>query len=317
MGTIVENFHNVGEDGSYSYGWRSSDGSFKKETRLATGEVSGEYGYKDAAGDIIITRYGVNTDTQFGFKVLSEKRKNTKARRKIVRKEEEEKEKENLISENSEIVEIENNEIETNTNNIKTNTNNIVKPNHKMIDGRKAVINKRARQLLTKEDIIKNRKAFINKTAKQFLEKIDNVKKVEDIAKVDEGKTTETDKKVESRVEGKTMMINGKKVKIVRKARKQLLKNKNTSTETQEDSKKKILKDKKNNRLQIKSDENRIEKFNIQMTLPHPMLMKPRVSETPRSGVTLSDSKVPYYTAFIQSRGQAKRNRQRLSGNLL
>merc|ERR1712106_538838 len=121
---------------------------------------------------------------------------------------------------------------------------------------------------------------------------------------------------VESRVEGKTMVINGKKVKIVRKARKQLLKNKNTSTETQED-KKKILKDKKNNRLQIKSDENRIEKFNIQMTLPHPMLMKPRVSETPRSGVTLSDSKVPYYTAFIQSRGQAKRNRQRLSGNLL
>merc|ERR1711892_708251 len=307
MGTIVENFHNVGEDGSYSYGWRSSDGSFKKETRLATGEVSGEYGYKDAAGDIITTRYGVNTDTQFGFKVLSEKRKNTKARRKIVRKEEEEKE---LISESSEIVEKEDNEIET-------NTNNIVKPNHKMIDGRKAVINNRARQLLTKEDIIKNRKAFINKTAKQFLEKIDNIKKVEDIAEVDEGKTTETDKKVESRVEGKTMMINGKKVKIVRKARKQLLKNKNTSTETQEDSKKKILKDKKNNRLQIKSDENRIEKFNIQMTLPHPMLMKPRVSETPRSGVTLSDSKVPYYTAFIQSRGQAERNRQRLSGNLL
>merc|ERR1712106_60550 len=170
-------------------------GSFKKETRLATGEVSGEYGYKDAAGDIIATRYGVNTDTQFGFKVLSEKRKNTKARRKIVRKEEEE-EKENLISESSEIFEKEDNEIET-------NTNNIVKPNHKMIDGRKAVINKRARQLLTKEDIIKNRKAFINKTAKQFLEKIDN------------------DKKVENRVEGKTMMINGKKVKVVRKARKQ------------------------------------------------------------------------------------------------
>merc|ERR1712106_576986 len=206
-----------------------------------------------AAGDIIITRYGVNTVTQFGFKVLSEKRKNTKARRKIVRKEEEE-EKENLISESSEIFEKEDNEIET-------NTKNIVKPNHKMIDGRKAVINKRARQLLTKEDIIKNRKAFINKTAKQFLEKIDNIKKVEDIAKVNDIK--------------------------------------------------------KIDRLQIKSDENRIEKFNIQMTLPHPMLMKPRVSETPRSGVTLSDSKVPYYTAFIQSRGQAKRNRQRLSGNLL
>ena len=68
VATIVENTHTVGEDGSYSYGWRSSDGSFKKETRLVTGEVSGEFGYKDAAGDIIITRYGVNTDTQFGFK---------------------------------------------------------------------------------------------------------------------------------------------------------------------------------------------------------------------------------------------------------
>ena len=64
----MENKNEVGEDGSYSYGWRASDGSFKHETRLATGEVFGEFGYRDAAGDIITTRYGVNGDTQFGFK---------------------------------------------------------------------------------------------------------------------------------------------------------------------------------------------------------------------------------------------------------
>ena len=64
---IVENTQTSGEDGSYSYGWRASDGSFKQETRLASGEVIGVYGYRDAAGDIIRTRYGVNSQTQFGF----------------------------------------------------------------------------------------------------------------------------------------------------------------------------------------------------------------------------------------------------------
>merc|ERR1712227_635545 len=32
-------------DGSYTYGYQSGDGSYKIETRLATGEVKGKYGY--------------------------------------------------------------------------------------------------------------------------------------------------------------------------------------------------------------------------------------------------------------------------------
>merc|ERR1712212_1108252 len=35
-------------DGSYTYGYESADGSFKIETRSVTGEVSGKYGYIDA-----------------------------------------------------------------------------------------------------------------------------------------------------------------------------------------------------------------------------------------------------------------------------
>ena len=66
--SIVQNIHTLGEDGSYSYGWKASDGSFKKETRLPSGEVTGEFGYRDSQGNIVTTKYGVNIDTQFGFK---------------------------------------------------------------------------------------------------------------------------------------------------------------------------------------------------------------------------------------------------------
>ena len=66
--SIVENISRVGEDGSYSYGWTASDGTFRKETRKKTGEVSGEFGYRDSQGDLVTTKYGVNRDTQFGFK---------------------------------------------------------------------------------------------------------------------------------------------------------------------------------------------------------------------------------------------------------
>merc|ERR1739838_250404 len=50
---IVENRQTSGEDGSYSYGWVASDGSYRHESRSAVGEVSGEFGYTDAAGDIV------------------------------------------------------------------------------------------------------------------------------------------------------------------------------------------------------------------------------------------------------------------------
>ena len=66
--SIVENISSVGEDGSYSFGWTASDGTFRKETRKKTGEVSGEFGYRNSQGDLVTTKYGVNKDTQFGFK---------------------------------------------------------------------------------------------------------------------------------------------------------------------------------------------------------------------------------------------------------
>merc|ERR1711872_709579 len=52
-------------DGSYTYGYESADGSFKIETRSVTGEVSGKYGYIDANGVLKETTYGAGTESGF------------------------------------------------------------------------------------------------------------------------------------------------------------------------------------------------------------------------------------------------------------
>merc|ERR1711962_736716 len=52
-------------DGSYTYGYQSGDGSYKIETRLATGEVKGKYGYIDANGNLKETSYGAMADLGF------------------------------------------------------------------------------------------------------------------------------------------------------------------------------------------------------------------------------------------------------------
>lgn len=52
------------EDGSYTYGYEGSDGSFKIETKTTTGEVSGKYGYVDDSGKLRVVEYGAN---KFGF----------------------------------------------------------------------------------------------------------------------------------------------------------------------------------------------------------------------------------------------------------
>merc|ERR1719391_672266 len=52
-------------DGSYTYGYQSGDGSYKIETRLATGEVKGKYGYIDANGNLKETTYGAMADLGF------------------------------------------------------------------------------------------------------------------------------------------------------------------------------------------------------------------------------------------------------------
>merc|ERR1711962_551601 len=52
-------------DGSYTYGYESADGTFKIETRSVTGEVSGKYGYIDVNGILKETTYGAGTESGF------------------------------------------------------------------------------------------------------------------------------------------------------------------------------------------------------------------------------------------------------------
>jgi len=47
-------------DGSYTYGYESGDGSYKIETRYATGEVRGKYGYYDDTGVLREVEYGAS-----------------------------------------------------------------------------------------------------------------------------------------------------------------------------------------------------------------------------------------------------------------
>uniref|UniRef100_A0A182N0S2 Cuticular protein RR family n=1 Tax=Anopheles dirus TaxID=7168 RepID=A0A182N0S2_9DIPT len=57
------------EDGSYTYGYEGADGSFKIETKLATGEVKGKYGYVDETGKVKVVEYGAN---KYGFQPSGE-----------------------------------------------------------------------------------------------------------------------------------------------------------------------------------------------------------------------------------------------------
>lgn len=57
------------DDGSYTYGYEGADGSFKIETKLATGEVKGKYGYTDETGKVRIVEYGAN---KYGFQPSGE-----------------------------------------------------------------------------------------------------------------------------------------------------------------------------------------------------------------------------------------------------
>merc|ERR1712012_1452672 len=52
-------------DGSYTYGFQSADGTYKIETRLNTGEVKGKYGYIDVNGNLKETTYGADTGKGF------------------------------------------------------------------------------------------------------------------------------------------------------------------------------------------------------------------------------------------------------------
>ena len=61
---ILKQINKHNEDGSYTYGYEGADGSFKIETKSASGEVKGKYGYTDADGKKRTVEYGAN---KYGF----------------------------------------------------------------------------------------------------------------------------------------------------------------------------------------------------------------------------------------------------------
>merc|ERR1711962_173739 len=114
-------------DGSYTYGYQSGDGSYKIETRLATGEVKGKYGYIDANGNLKETSYGAMAD--LGFQPIVDG-----------------------VEYNVQVPEPAQNDIATNTINFSSNTNFVQKAagvnnnnNAKIVNGRRAVLRKRLR----------------------------------------------------------------------------------------------------------------------------------------------------------------------------
>ncbi|XP_050082147.1 uncharacterized protein LOC126569231 [Anopheles aquasalis] len=66
---ILKQINRHNEDGSYTYGYEGADGSFKIETKLATGEVKGKYGYVDENGKVKVVEYGAN---KYGFQPSGE-----------------------------------------------------------------------------------------------------------------------------------------------------------------------------------------------------------------------------------------------------
>ncbi|XP_028129763.2 uncharacterized protein LOC114325833 [Diabrotica virgifera virgifera] len=61
---ILKQINRHNEDGSYTYGYESADGTFKIETKLPTGDVKGKYGYIDDTGKVRVVEYGA---TKYGF----------------------------------------------------------------------------------------------------------------------------------------------------------------------------------------------------------------------------------------------------------
>eukprot|EP00096_Caligus_rogercresseyi_P004815 TRINITY_DN1933_c0_g1_i1.p1 TRINITY_DN1933_c0_g1~~TRINITY_DN1933_c0_g1_i1.p1 ORF type:complete len:592 (-),score=130.82 TRINITY_DN1933_c0_g1_i1:177-1952(-) len=60
MATILKQINEHNEDGSYTYGYEASDGSFKLETRYPDGRVQGKYGYVDINGEQKVIEYGAD-----------------------------------------------------------------------------------------------------------------------------------------------------------------------------------------------------------------------------------------------------------------
>ena len=62
---ILRSIDRQNPDGSYTYGYESGDGTYKIETRYATGEVKGKYGYYDDTGLFREVEYGAEPEKGF------------------------------------------------------------------------------------------------------------------------------------------------------------------------------------------------------------------------------------------------------------
>jgi len=62
---ILRHVDTKNPDGSYTYGYESGDGTYKIETRYATGEVKGKYGYYDDVGRLREVEYGAAPERGF------------------------------------------------------------------------------------------------------------------------------------------------------------------------------------------------------------------------------------------------------------
>jgi len=57
---ILRQVNQQNEDGSFTYGYENADGTYKIETRDASGQVKGKYGYYDNEGTLREIEYGAN-----------------------------------------------------------------------------------------------------------------------------------------------------------------------------------------------------------------------------------------------------------------
>lgn len=66
---ILKQINKINDDGSYTYGFESADGSFRIETRDASGNVKGKYGYMDETGQLKTVQY---TSGNSGFEATGD-----------------------------------------------------------------------------------------------------------------------------------------------------------------------------------------------------------------------------------------------------
>lgn len=50
--TILKQIHQVNDDGTYTFGYENTDGTFRAENKDANGLVTGKYGYIDQNGQL-------------------------------------------------------------------------------------------------------------------------------------------------------------------------------------------------------------------------------------------------------------------------